>query len=573
MPLVVAAEKCTLPLYQIKVMSDKPKKSDSSGKKPSIHSKRKTKPDGTKEPRMRKRTGTDFKPERSFSRNSEVKPRGSRFGSRDENRSESGPSRTGNSYRDSRPSNRDARAPFRADGDRPQRRSFEDRDKREDQGERKNFDFRKNVSRSTQNEDRPARRNSIDSDSRQKRSFNKDISFKPKESRDYDRSERPSRGGRDEKSSFPRKEGFSPRRSAESSEEGKKRFDKKDVDFNKRPSQSGSRDAQRPFRHDRNDRNAESGSSFGVRSSRGSQDRSSDQSSRGKSRDGDFKKGITRRNSIKEENPMFKVTRAKGKERELVWGDTGEETSSAPVRKYYRDEKVVRLNRYIANAGICSRREADTLIQAGTITINGKVVTELGTKVNPDDIVLYGGQKLSREKLVYVLLNKPKDYVTTMRDPQGRKTVDQLVRGACRERIVPVGRLDRDTSGLLLMTNDGDMAKKLTHPKHGVVKLYHVHTDKKVSPDHIRQLMEGITLEDGPAKADQAAFVGDTQREIGLEIHIGRNRIVRRMFESLGYKVVKLDRVIFAGLTKKDLPRGRWRYLTEMELNKLKMVQ
>lgn len=317
------------------------------------------------------------------------------------------------------------------------------------------------------------------------------------------------------------------------------------------------------------------------RPSRGKFDNQSDRPSRGKSRDADHTKGQTRRNStdVKKEASGFKVTRVKGKERELVW-DSDPAPKKAPVsraksssprdRSKSKAEGYIRLNRYIANAGVCSRREADVLIKAGVVQVNGEVVTEMGVKVGPDDVVHYAGQKLSREKNVYVLLNKPKDYVTTMRDPEGRKSVHQLVKSACKERIVPVGRLDRLTTGLLLFTNDGDLAKKLSHPKHGVSKLYHLELDKKVSGKDIQNLLSGVILEDGEVKADKVSYVGDNQRELGMEIHMGKNRVVRRMMEELGYKVLKLDRVMFAGLTKKNLPKGKFRHLTETEVGQLK---
>ena len=227
----------------------------------------------------------------------------------------------------------------------------------------------------------------------------------------------------------------------------------------------------------------------------------------------------------------------------------------------------VRLNRFVAQSGVCSRRDADDLIKAGVVTVNGQVVTELGTKVWPTDKVHYGGQRLSMEKKRYVLLNKPKDFITTTDDPRNRRTVMALVEKACPERIYPVGRLDRHTTGLLLMTNDGDLAKKLTHPSHGAEKIYHVTLDKAMTKAHLLQLVEGVELEDGPAQADEVNYVeGATKREVGIKIHMGRNRVVRRMCEALGYQVMKLDRVIFAGLTKKDLPRGKWRHLSEKEL-------
>lgn len=234
------------------------------------------------------------------------------------------------------------------------------------------------------------------------------------------------------------------------------------------------------------------------------------------------------------------------------------------------DPELIRLNRYIANAGVCSRREADKLIAAGEITVNGKVITELGHKVHKGDSVKYNNKLLKREKMVYVLLNKPKDFITTTNDPEDRRTVMQLVANACDERIYPVGRLDRNTTGLILLTNDGDLAKKLSHPSHKVKKLYQVDLDKPVTDEDFLKIQAGVTLEDGVATVDELAFVSPDNKSLGIEIHIGRNRIVRRIFESLGYEVVKLDRVMYAGLTKLDLPRGNWRYLTEKEVVKLK---
>ena len=232
----------------------------------------------------------------------------------------------------------------------------------------------------------------------------------------------------------------------------------------------------------------------------------------------------------------------------------------------------LRLNKYIANAGVCSRREADEHILAGNVKVNGFVVKELGTKVTRKDVVLFNDQPISLERKVYVLLNKPKDTVTTSDDPQGRKTVMDLVRGASDERIYPVGRLDRNTTGVLLLTNDGDLASKLTHPSFVKKKIYHVWLDKDINPEDLAKISAGIELEDGPIHADAIAYANDTDKDqVGIEIHSGKNRIVRRIFEFLGYRVVKLDRVYFAGLTKKNLPRGRWRHLTQQEVSMLKM--
>jgi 23S rRNA pseudouridine2605 synthase len=242
--------------------------------------------------------------------------------------------------------------------------------------------------------------------------------------------------------------------------------------------------------------------------------------------------------------------------------------------EYVKDGGIIRLNKFIANAGICSRREADNLIVSGAVQVNGVVVSELGSKVKPTDKVQIGGETLASEKHRYVLLNKPKGYITTTDDPADRRTVMMLVENACKERIYPVGRLDRNTLGLLLFTNDGDLAKKLTHPSSQVRKIYHVQTDQHVRPADLESIAAGIQLDDGIIKPDAVAYVGDgkDKREIGLELHSGKNRIVRRLFESLGYNVIKLDRVFFAGLTKKDLPRGRWRHLTPEEVNFLRMV-
>ena len=232
----------------------------------------------------------------------------------------------------------------------------------------------------------------------------------------------------------------------------------------------------------------------------------------------------------------------------------------------------IRLNKFLANAGLCSRREADEFITAGVVSVNGEVVTELGTKVKRSDEVKFHDQVVKIERKVYVLLNKPKDCVTTSDDPQERKTVLDLVKDACTERIYPVGRLDRNTTGVLLLTNDGDLASKLTHPKYLKKKIYHVFLDKNVTKADLDQIASGITLDDGEIHADAISYASDTDKsQVGIEIHSGKNRIVRRIFESLGYRVIKLDRVYFAGLTKKGLRRGDWRYLTEREVNILRM--
>ena len=259
------------------------------------------------------------------------------------------------------------------------------------------------------------------------------------------------------------------------------------------------------------------------------------------------------------------------------------EKRPVPYRKDFnpRGEKSndaqegIRLNRFISNAGICSRREADDLIVAGLVSVNGKIVTELGTRVHANDDVRYNGERMKRERMVYLILNKPKDYITTTDDPHAKKTVMELVNKACRERIYPVGRLDRNTTGLLMFTNDGEMTKSLTHPSSRIHKVYHAELDKPLRKEDMNAIAEGVELEDGLIKVDDIAYdagSGGDKRMIGVELHSGKNRIVRRLFEHFDYEVRKLDRVIFAGLTKKDLPRGRWRFLTEEEINMLKMI-
>ena len=306
-------------------------------------------------------------------------------------------------------------------------------------------------------------------------------------------------------------------------------------------------------------------------------DRDRDNNRGNKGRDRSFKRGFRkegddskprRRNVVAESEILSEII-----ERRRSEGRTLPRKQRVLSLEYEEKHGPIRLNKYIANAGICSRREADVLIATGAITVNGEVVTEMGHKVMPTDEVRYGDQVLQREKPVYVLLNKPKDYITTTDDERGRANVMELVRDACEERIYPVGRLDRDTTGLLLFTNDGELTKKLTHPSSQIEKTYAVELDKpfaSVDMDMLRN--NGVELRDGLIVPDDVEYVGEGKKEVGITIHSGKNRIVRRIFESLGYEVVKLDRVIFAGLTKKDLPRGRWRFLTKNEVNFLKML-
>jgi len=321
-------------------------------------------------------------------------------------------------------------------------------------------------------------------------------------------------------------------------------------DKSKRPGKSTSGFSKR------NDRNYRSNSSAPYQS--GDETKSGPRSST-RSRENAFDRRDEKRNTFDRKRPYDVVKKQR-------------ERSRTVPKQEPSDDGMIRLNRYIANSGVCSRRKADELIEAGVITVNGSVVTELGTKVDPSkDEVRYNGERLKREKMVYVLLNKPKDYITTTDDPQERRTVMQLVAKASRERIYPVGRLDRNTTGLLLLTNDGNLAEKLSHPRNNVVKIYNVELNKNLTQGDLNKIAFGLELEDGPIKPDAISYVqGGSKREIGIQIHSGKNRIVRRIFEHLGYEVVKLDRVVYANLTKKDLPRGRWRYLEEKEIIQLK---
>jgi 23S rRNA pseudouridine2605 synthase len=277
------------------------------------------------------------------------------------------------------------------------------------------------------------------------------------------------------------------------------------------------------------------------------------------------RKGGTRSGMNK---PAFPGSFSKQRSRKVV--RTRKETPD--VLKEKHEEELIRLNKYIAATGVCSRREADEFIVAGLITINDKLVTELGTKVKPGDVIKYNGEKLKEEKKVYILLNKPKDYITTLEDPHAKRTVIDLIKGACRERVYPVGRLDRNTTGVLLLTNDGELTKRLTHPRFEKRKVYQLELHKGLRPDDLERIAGGIMLDDGFIKADAIHYTDpEDKKQVGIEIHSGRNRIVRRIFEQLGYDIRKLDRVYFAGLTKKGLARGQWRFLTENEIHLLKM--
>lgn len=314
------------------------------------------------------------------------------------------------------------------------------------------------------------------------------------------------------------------------------------------------------YNRDNQDGGNRGGYSRGYDNNRGGYDRNSDYRSRKPSfssdrREGDYSRPYRRR--TEDYDPNAKYSKRKQIEYKQQFVDPNE---------------PIRLNKYLANAGVCSRREADEFIETGAVTVNGEIVKELGTKVKRSDEVKFNGELVSIEKKVYVLLNKPKDCVTTMDDPQERQTVMDFVKNACDERIYPVGRLDRKTTGVLLLTNDGDLASKLTHPKYDKKKIYHVTLDRNIVKADLEKIAEGIELEDGLIKADEVGYTDEFKRnQVGIEIHSGKNRIVRRIFESLGYRVTKLDRVYFAGLTKKGLRRGQWRYLSEQEVSFLKM--
>ncbi len=271
------------------------------------------------------------------------------------------------------------------------------------------------------------------------------------------------------------------------------------------------------------------------------------------------------------EREKSRERRSFSKEKKSHPKSNNKNNTSKSSEKFTNWNEPVRLNKFLSNAGLCSRREADDLIKSGDVSVNGEIITELGVKVSPKDDIRYKGKKIVREKKVYILLNKPKDFVTTVKDKHAEKTVIDIVKNACLERVYPVGRLDKNTTGVLLLTNDGELTKELTHPSHNKKKIYHVHLDKDVTKEHMLQIIEGIQLDEDFIAADAIQHVDDNDKtQIGIEIHSGQNRIVRRIFESLGYKIKKLDRVYFAGLTKKNLPRGKWRFLTPQEISILK---
>ncbi len=394
------------------------------------------------------------------------------------------------------------------------------------------------------------------SDSREKRFDRNDSSEKRSFSRDSD-----SRGG---DRNFKRDDSSERKSFSKDSGYGEKRFDRNDSSEKKSFSRdSDSRGGDRKYKKD----DSSERKSFSKDSAYGEKRFDNNDASENKERS--FKRDDS------SERAGYKGKSDKGSFSKNKSFDKPKSASKSEKKNSLKKEEgQLRLNRYLSNSGVCSRREADEYITAGAVSVNGKVITEMGFQVMLGDIVKYGGAILNPEKPVYLLLNKPKGFITTVSDPRDRKTVMSLIAGACRERIVPVGRLDRNTTGLLLFTNDGDMLKKLTHPKHGVNKIYHVETDIPVKKADINKMLEGVELEDGIAKADNVSYVdaAATKKEIGIELHSGKNRIVRRMVSSFGYEVITLDRVYFAGLTKKNLPRGHYRFLTEKEINILKMI-
>ncbi|MGE6220280.1 pseudouridine synthase [Nubsella zeaxanthinifaciens] len=433
-------------------------------------------------------------------------------------------------------------------GERSGRRSYSDGDKpkrfNEGNGDRR-FDNDKKDFKS--NTGRPARNNFNDN-----QGFKK--SFDKKDDRPWEKRERTDRGERSESRERSERSAGRPERN---------NFDRRDSGGRTERSGRSERNNfdRRESGGERTERNFKKEDSFGNKRGYAKRDGAAKDSSKFSDRS-EARYGDNRPFRKREDN--FKNTKDKG---ERV-------SSNLRSRKNAKEENddLIRLNRYISNAGVCSRRKADELIEAGVVSVNGVVVTEMGHKVDPyKDEVRYNGELLKRERKVYVLLNKPKDYITTTDDPQERKTVMHLVEKASKERIYPVGRLDRNTTGLLLMTNDGELADRLSHPRNGITKIYQVELSKNLTQGDFNKIQFGLELEDGFIKPDNISYVtGGSKNEIGIQIHSGKNRIVRRIFEHLGYDVVKLDRVVYGNLTKKDLPRGRWRYLDEQELIQIK---
>jgi 23S rRNA pseudouridine2605 synthase len=558
---------------------------------------------------------SDRKPTKNFTdRSTGIKPTSDRGGRSEfrssEPRAFDGPKREFSGDRERKPYNTE-RKPYA--GDRPSRpyqggdSNSESRPRREFDGPKREFSgdrARKpyNTERKPYSGDRPSRPyqgGDSNSESRPrrefdgpKREFSGDRARKPynkpyssdrtPNSGERNRESRPYQGGDSNSESRPRREFDGPKREFSGNRERKpfnperkpyagdrpnRTFQGGELNSDSRPS-SEFDGPKREFPEDRERKPFQSDRSESERPKRVFDREKSDDSSK------DFREAPTgkfsKRDTFKSRNryeespahtPQYKLDRFKEKAPAKI---------QRRIREVESKSDMVRLNRYIANAGICSRRDADKLIEAGEIKVNNKVITEMGYQVAPTDIVKYGNRKLNREKPVYVLLNKPKDFLTTTEDPNDRKTVMELVKNAGDARIYPVGRLDRNTTGLILLSNDGELADRLTHPSHEIEKIYQAELDKPLTDDDFEKIKAGLTLEDGEIKVDDLAKVTPDGYVIGVKIHSGKNRIVRRIFEHLGYEVTKLDRTTFAGLTKKDLPRGHWRYLTERELVKLK---
>ncbi|BDD07876.1 pseudouridine synthase [Fulvitalea axinellae] len=457
---------------------------------------------------------------------------------------------------------REPRAPrkrirIRQDQDQPK---FENRRPYGDNQERRTYDRNANRDgdRSAQGKRTPYNR-----DDRNKRPYNREDNREERGERRYGQNRRPynreERGERNERPFGERRE--RPNRRPNDRNSRHDRDNRDNRTFGRNREESPRNERRRPY--DRDQRQERSGR-FATRRDDGEQRRDS--------RPDDRKKNFRR----DPENKLnYLKDRHKRREMDIRPKAKAPEYDEKKLREIERNKGIqhgseIRLNKYIANAGLCSRREADRFIAAGEIKVNGKVVTEMGHKVTHRDEIKWNGKILNGEKKVYVLLNKPKDFITTMDDPQNRRTVMELVAKACEERIYPVGRLDRNTTGLLLLTNDGDLADKLAHPGNKVRKVYQAMLNKPLEEEHFEAIKAGFKLEDGDVEVDDLAIVTPDRLDVGIELHIGRNRIVRRIFEHFGYEVVKLDRVLYGGLTKKDLPRGRWRFLTEKELIRLK---
>lgn len=428
--------------------------------------------------------------------------------------------------------------------------------------------FKKEFGDSNYN-DKPKRSYS-DSDEKKpfKKEYDKDSKYSDKPKRSFGNSEERKPYKKKFDSEKESKYDYKPKRNSDG-EEDKKPF-KRDFKFDDKPRKSFSNNEDRkPFKKDLSDdkkgfKFKKTGSKFNEAAKFEKDDKKPHRkSSRSFNEDSDKTKRV-KFDEFEDGKTFSNVSKNDGDKKSFKKPNLVKKTASA--------DGLTRLNKYLSNAGIASRRDADVLIQSGVVKVNGIVIDQLGYKIKEGDKVTYGDAPVKSERKVYLLLNKPKDYITTVDDPQERKTVMELIKGACKERLYPVGRLDRNTTGLLLFTNDGEITTKLTHPKFGVKKVYHVSLNKGLKTEDFKAITEGVELEDGLVKADDLAFVGEGKKEIGIEIHSGRNRIVRRLFEHLGYDVIKLDRVVFAGLTKKDLPRGKHRFLTAKEIGFLQMI-